>query len=163
MILPLNRCCILRPEAAVAATAPRSPTRDASGRQTCRCPPVGGGGFGDSRGSPLILSCCGRLFVEGRFIGYKRSKVKQRTQWALLNIDGVASKEEAVWYQGKYAAYVYKALTKKGKEKMTKRVIWGKVCRPHGNKGVVRARFKKNLPSQAMGKKIRVMLYPSNI
>ncbi|CAD7698318.1 unnamed protein product [Ostreobium quekettii] len=91
-----------------------------------------------------------RLFVEGRFIGYKRSKVKQRTQWALLNIDGVASKEEAVWYQGKYAAYVYKALTKKGKEKMTKRVIWGKVCRPHGNKGVVRARFKRNLPSQAM-------------
>lgn len=104
-----------------------------------------------------------RLFVEGRFLGYKRSKVKQRPQWALLKIDGVVSKEEVAWYQGKYVAYIYKALTKAGKVGMTKRVIWGKVCRPHGNHGVVRARFKKNLPSQAMGRKVRVMLFPSNI
>ncbi|RRT81018.1 hypothetical protein BHE74_00023661 [Ensete ventricosum] len=76
-------------------------------------------------------------------------------------IEGVNTKEEVAWYCGKRMAYIYKAKTK---TKGTRyRCIWGKVTRPHGNSGVIRAKFKSNLPPKSMGGKVRVFMYPSNI
>eukprot|EP00928_Gymnodinium_smaydae_P052644 TRINITY_DN366_c1_g1_i7.p2 TRINITY_DN366_c1_g1~~TRINITY_DN366_c1_g1_i7.p2 ORF type:complete len:123 (-),score=37.51 TRINITY_DN366_c1_g1_i7:62-430(-) len=102
-----------------------------------------------------------RLYCKGVITGYKRSKSNQYPSCALLKIEGVNTKEDTQFYFGKRVAYVYKA---KREVKNTKyRVIWGKVRRAHGNSGVVRAKFRKNIPPRAFGAACRVMLYPSNI
>ncbi|GBG89954.1 hypothetical protein CBR_g50044 [Chara braunii] len=104
-----------------------------------------------------------RLYVRGIVLGYKRSKSNQYPNTSLIQIEGVNTREDVAWYQGKRLAYVYKAKTKTKKNDSKYRCIWGKVCRPHGNTGVVRARFKSNLPPKSMGAKVRVMMYPSRI
>ncbi|XP_075081826.1 large ribosomal subunit protein eL33y isoform X1 [Nicotiana tabacum] len=89
-----------------------------------------------------------RLYVRGTVLGYKRSKSNQYPSTSLIQIEGVNTKEEVDWYLGKRMAYIYKAKTKKNNSHY--RCIWGKVCRPHGNSGVVRAKFKSNLPPKSM-------------
>jgi large subunit ribosomal protein L35Ae len=102
-----------------------------------------------------------RLYVKGAFIGYKRSQANQYNHTALLAIDGVHSAADTAFYAGKRVAYIYRAHTKVRGSNY--RVIWGRIARPHGNNGVVRAKFRNNLPARALGATVRVMLYPSNI
>lgn len=98
-----------------------------------------------------------RLHVDGAILGYKRGLRNQYNSTSLIKIKGCDDKKDTDFYLGKKVAYVTKA--KDG----SFRVNWGKVCRPHGSNGVVRCRFRRDLPPQAIGGRVRVMLYPSRV
>ncbi|ODQ64726.1 ribosomal protein L35Ae [Nadsonia fulvescens var. elongata DSM 6958] len=102
-----------------------------------------------------------RLYVKGKHISYQRSKSTNNPNVSLIQIEGVQSTEDASFYLGKRIAYVYRASKEIRGSKI--RVIWGKVARTHGNNGMVRARFRSNLPAKTFGASVRIMLYPSNI
>ncbi|GAA5998470.1 eL33 family ribosomal protein [Rhodotorula paludigena] len=101
------------------------------------------------------------LYQKARVTGQQRGKREVRTNTNLVQIEGVATAEEAQFYLGKRIAYVYKAQKEIGGSKV--RIIWGKVTRPHGKSGMVRAKFRQNLPPKSFGQSVRIMLYPSNI
>mmetsp|Transcript_1756 Transcript_1756/g.2396 ORF Transcript_1756/g.2396 Transcript_1756/m.2396 type:complete len:115 (+) Transcript_1756:50-394(+) len=112
-----------------------------------------------------------RLFQRAVMTGFRRNQANQYNDQPILHINEVNSAKEARWYEGKRVAYVYRALKRRKcfrsrqvpSRRSHIRVIWGRVVKPHGGSGAVRARFNPNLPSQAIGKKCRVYMFPSRI
>ncbi|KJE88432.1 60S ribosomal protein l35a [Capsaspora owczarzaki ATCC 30864] len=102
-----------------------------------------------------------RLYTKAVVSGFKRSQRNQDPNSSLLRLEGVSTRADATHYLGKRVAYVYRA--KRIIDGSNIRVIWGRITRPHGNVGGVRAQFKSNLPAKAFGASVRVMLYPSRI
>jgi large subunit ribosomal protein L35Ae len=98
-----------------------------------------------------------RLYVSAIFTSFRRNKRNINPAQALLKIDGVNSKEEAQFYVGKKVAAPQKGKTKKDTPN------WGTVTQVHGNSGVVRAKFDRNLPPIFLGSQVRVYLFPSTI
>jgi large subunit ribosomal protein L35Ae len=98
-----------------------------------------------------------RLHVDGAILGYKRGLRTQDNSISLIKIKGCDDKTGAGFYVGKKVAFITKGA---GGDF---RVNWGKVAREHGANGVVRCRFRRNLPPQAIGGRVRIMLYPSRV
>ncbi|GAB5585565.1 60S ribosomal protein L33B [Umbelopsis nana] len=111
-----------------------------------------------TNGASLPLSS---LYSKGRVLGYERAKRNQNENTSLIQIEGVQTPTDAQFYLGKRIAYVYRAKKEVNGSKI--RVIWGRVTRTHGGNGVVKAKFRSNLPPKTFGASVRVMLYPSNI
>merc|ERR1711985_48850 len=103
-----------------------------------------------------------RLYVKGVVAGFKGSQAKQYNHTNLIKIQGVHDSEDVKFYLGKRIMYMYRTKTA-DKEGNRFRVMWGKVCRAHGTSGIVRAKFKNNLPPSALGAPVRVMLFPSRV
>merc|ERR1712146_238196 len=103
-----------------------------------------------------------RLYVKGVVAGFKGSQAKQYNHTNLIKIQGVDDTEDVKFYLGKKIMYMYRTMTA-DKEGNRFRVMWGKVCRPHGTSGIVRAKFTKNLPPSALGAPVRIMLFPSRV
>jgi len=101
-----------------------------------------------------------RLWVRAKFVGFRRSRTTQNMNQALLQLEGVNDCKAAEYYLGKRVVYVYKGHSLKKNSKY--RSIWGRITKCHGNNGVVRAHFATNMPCQAIGATIRVMLYPQH-
>ncbi|KAK4129535.1 ribosomal protein L35Ae [Parathielavia appendiculata] len=102
-----------------------------------------------------------RLYVKGRHLSYQRGRRNTHPKTSLIKIEGVDDTAAANFYLGKRVAYVYRGQKEVRGTKI--RVIWGKVTRPHGNSGVVRAKFTNPLPARSFGASVRIMLYPSSI
>jgi large subunit ribosomal protein L35Ae len=93
--------------------------------------------------------------VRGKHISFTRGKRNTTPSTSLIKIEGCDSIQDAEFYLGKRIAYVYRAQRAIRGSKV--RVIWGKVTRSHGNNGVVRAKFRNNLPPKSLGANVRVV------
>merc|ERR1712054_5170 len=102
-----------------------------------------------------------RLYVKGVVAGYRRALTNQKNHTSLIKIQGVDDTNDVKFYLGKKVMYMYR--TKNLKDDTRFRVIWGKVCAPHGTSGTVRCKFTSNLPCNSLGAPVRIMLFPSRI
>ena len=80
-------------------------------------------------------------------LSFRRGRHTQRTNQFLIAIDGIDTSAKASKFIGKRVLWKSPA----------KKEIRGKITRTHGNNGVLRARFSKGLPGEALGKKIQIL------
>lgn len=85
--------------------------------------------------------------MQGIILSYRRGRHTQNVNQMLVELDNVNSKEEAKKFLKKKIVWKSPA----GKE------IKGEIIALHGNKGVVRVKFERNLPGQAITTKIEVV------
>lgn len=87
----------------------------------------------------------------GLVVGYRRGSNTQYENQVLIRVDGVIDSNQASRLIGWKVLY----RDTKGNE------YHGKIVGVHGNKGVVIARFNRNLPGQAIGGD--VYIYPKGV
>ena len=85
--------------------------------------------------------------MKGIILSYRRGKHTQNVNQMLVEVEGVDDKEKAEEMVGK--ELVWKSPSGK--------VIKGKFTGVHGGKGVLRAKFERNLPGQAITSRVEVV------
>ena len=85
--------------------------------------------------------------MKGTILSYRRGRHTQDVNQILIELEDIDSKEKAKEFLKK--KLVWKSPS--GKE------IKGEIIALHGNKGVVRAKFERNLPGQAITTKVQVV------
>ena len=82
----------------------------------------------------------------GVFMSYRRGKRTQRNKQILVKIEGITNCEEAARFIGKQVIW----------KNPNGQPLIGKIISAHGRKGIVKARFKKGLPGQAIGAQLHI-------
>jgi len=83
----------------------------------------------------------------GVVVNYRLGPREQYPRECILQFPNVRSRSEAGQLIGRKVAWT------DGK----KNTIVGVIVAPHGNKGLVRARFRRGLPGQALGTRVRIV------
>jgi large subunit ribosomal protein L35Ae len=85
--------------------------------------------------------------MKATIVSYRRGRHTQTPNQILIELDGVDSRALASKFIGKRLVW-----TSPGKKE-----IHGKITQTHGNSGILRARFSKGLPGEALGKKAEIL------
>lgn len=91
--------------------------------------------------------------MDATILSFRRGRHTQRTNQFLLEIEGVDSRAKASKFIGKKV--VWKSRTR-SKDKKPKEIL-GKITSCHGNNGVLRARFSRGLPGEAVTTKVEIL------
>jgi len=84
--------------------------------------------------------------LRGFIISYRRGPKTQKPKECLLKFPHVTSPSEASNLIGRKVAWP-----------VGKRKCIGKIVAPHGGKGLVRARFRKGVPGEALGSPVELI------
>ena len=85
--------------------------------------------------------------MKARVVSFRRGRHNFRPNQLLLEVEGFDSKSSASSLIGRKVVWSSPA----------KKLIHGKITACHGNNGVVRARFSKGLPGEAIGSDVEIL------
>ena len=86
------------------------------------------------------------MIMKALIVSYKRGRHLIHPRHAIIKVPAIEDKSKAQALVGRNVNYI----TKGGK------VLKGVITRPHGSNGLVRARFTKGLPGQAIGSEVLI-------
>ena len=87
------------------------------------------------------------ISMQGIILSYRRGRHTQNVNQILVELENVDTRDKAKKFLKKKIVW----RSPSGKE------IKGEIIALHGNKGVVRAKFERNLPGQAITTKVQVV------
>ena len=91
--------------------------------------------------------------MEATLLSFRRGRHTQKMNQFLVEIEGCDSRAKGAQFIGKKLVWIS---TVKGKDNIPKK-IFGIITHPHGNNGVLRARFSRGLPGEAVRTKVQIV------